>query len=289
MRRRKRFAGAGAYLLCIGFILAAVWLCILGLVGMRTVKLRSGGIWLAAADGTGSLGADKIQSMREEEAGREEPIDFTAWSEAQETVMALDGCRRAQTTVVRLCGSSEQLIPYGKILQDWDYEGCLIGEETAEALFGSRKAAGLTVSCGGREYVVRGVLASPAKLLVIVDDTGNTSCDYITLAYDGKNAGSAAEGFLSRYGLSMQLMERAGFTGTFTAAELLPGKWSDFDGWKRNVAAWREAEKAKESIAPSVFVTEAEGKRSAAAGELAAGLLLLVIGIFKTDRTRRDL
>lgn len=280
MRRR--------YLIEMCIFLAAVWLGVLGLTGIRTVNARSGGILLAATDESDRPGADQIRSVREQEAGQEEPVGFTAWNETEETVTSLDGCRRAQTTVVRLCGSSEYLIPYGKILQDWDYEGCLIGEETAEALFGSRKAAGLTVSCDGREYVVRGVLTSPAKLLVIVDDTGNTSYDYIALGYRGSNGKGMAEGFLSRYGLSMQLVERTGFTRTFAVTELLPGKWSDFDGWKRNFAAWRETEKAQENIAPSVFVTEAEGKRNVAAGELAAGLLLLAIGIFKTDCARRD-
>lgn len=281
MRRR--------YLIEMCIFLAAAWLGVLGLIGIRIVNARSGGILLAATEESDRPGAEQIRSVREQEAKEEESIDFTAWNETEETVMSLDGCRRVQMTVVRLLGSSEYLIPYGATLQDWDSEGCLIGEETAEALFGSRKAEGLTVSCGGREYVVRGVVASPAKLLMIVDNTGEFACDYIALGYRGANRRGVAEAFLLRHGLSMRLAEQTGFRRTFAVTELLPGKWSDFDGWKRNFTAWREGKIAQKSIAPSVFVTEAQGKRNAAAGELAAGVLLFAAGIFETNRTRRDL
>lgn len=275
MRRRD---GADALLrtmsrLCV--LLAAVCFLVYGLTAIRTADARSGGVLLAAAERENVPDAADVERMREEEAQCEEPIGFTAWSQREETVMALDGCRRVQTDVIRICGSSEYLIPYGKILQEGDEEGCLIGRKIAETLFKSHNVTGLSVSCGGREYVVRGVLSAPEELLVIAGEE-TEAYDHITLEVRGGNERTAAEKFLARHGLSMQCMNRAGFRKTFSLTELLPGSWSDFAGWKQNFAAWRENVRQQEKIVPSVFELEAEEQRNTAVTALALGALLFV-------------
>lgn len=273
MRRRD---GADALLrtmsrLCV--LLAAVCFLVYGLTAIRTADARSGGVLLAAAERENVPDAAGVERMREEEAQCEEPLGFTAWSQREETVMALDGCRRVQTDVIRICGSSEYLIPYGKILQEGDEEGCLIGRKIAETLFKSHNVTGLSVSCGGREYVVRGVLSAPEELLVIAGEE-TEAYDHITLEVRGGNERTAAEKFLARHGLSMQCMNRAGFRKTFSLTELLPGSWSDFAGWKQNFAAWRENVRQQEKIVPSVFELEAEEQRNTAVTALALGALL---------------
>lgn len=275
MRRRD---GADALLrtmsrLCV--LLAAVCFLVYGLTAIRTADARSGGVLLAAAERENVPDAAGVERMREEEAQCEEPLGFTAWSQREETVMALDGCRRTQAAVVRICGSSEYLIPYGKILQEGDEEGCLIGRKTAETLFKSHNVTGLSVSCGGREYVVRGVLSASEELLVIAGEE-TEAYDHITLDIRGGNERTAAEKFLARHGLSMQCMNWAGFRKTFSLTELLPGSWSDFAGWKQNFAAWREGVRQQEKIVPSVFELEAEEKKNMAVGALALGALLFV-------------
>lgn len=275
MRRRD---GADALLrtmsrLCV--LLAAVCFLVYGLTAIRTADARSGGVLLAAAERENVPDAADVERMREEEAQCEEPLGFTAWSQREETVMALDGCRRVQTDVIRICGSSEYLIPYGKILQEGDEEGCLIGEKTAETLFRSHNVTGLFVSCGGREYVVRGVLPAPGELLVIAGEE-TEAYDHITLEVRGGNERTAAEKFLARHGLSMQCVNRAGFRKTFSLTELLPVGWSDFAGWKQNFAAWRENVRQQEKIVPSVFELEAEEQRNTAVTALALGALLFV-------------
>lgn len=275
MRRRD---GADALLrtmsrLCV--LLAAVCFLVYGLTAIRTADARSGGVLLAAAERENVPDAADVERMREEEAQCEEPLGFTAWSQREETVMALDGCRRTQTDVIRICGSSEYLIPYGKILQEGDEEGCLIGRKTAETLFKSHNVTGLSVSCGGREYVVRGVLSAPEELLVIAGEE-TEAYDHITLDIRGGNERTAAEKFLARHGLSMQCMNRAGFRKTFSLTELLPGSWSDFAGWKQNFAAWREGVRQQEKIVPSVFELEAEEKKNMAVGAFATGALLFI-------------
>lgn len=275
MRRRD---GADALLrtmsrLCV--LLAAVCFLVYGLTAIRTADARSGGVLLAAAERENVPDAAGVERMREEEAQCEEPLGFTAWSQREETVMALDGCRRTQAAVVRICGSSEYLIPYGKILQEGDEEGCLIGRKAAETLFKSNNVTGLSVSCGGREYVVRGVLSAPEELLVIAGEE-TEAYDHITLDIRGGNERTAAEKFLARHGLSMQCMNRAGFRKTFSLTELLPGSWSDFAGWKQNFAAWREGVRQQEKIVPSVFELEAEEKKNMAVGAFATGALLFI-------------
>lgn len=259
--------------LCV--LLAAVCFLVYGLTAIRTADARSGGVLLAAAERENVPDAAGVERMREEEAQCEEPLGFTAWSQREETVMALDGCRRTQAAVVRICGSSEYLIPYGKILQEGDEEGCLIGRKTAETLFKSHNVTGLSVSCGGREYVVRGVLSAPEELLVIAGEE-TEAYDHITLDIRGGNERTAAEKFLARHGLSMQCMNRAGFRKTFSLTELLPGSWSDFAGWKQNFAAWREGVRQQEKIVPSVFELEAEEKKNMAVGAFATGALLFI-------------
>lgn len=259
--------------LCV--LLAAVCFLVYGLTAIRTADARSGGVLLAAAERENVPDAAGVERMREEEAQCEEPLGFTAWSQREETVMALDGCRRVQTDVIRICGSSEYLIPYGKILQEGDEEGCLIGRKTAETLFKSHNVTGLSVSCGGREYVVRGVLSAPEELLVIAGEE-TEAYDHITLDIRGGNERTAAEKFLARHGLSMQCMNRAGFRKTFSLTELLPGSWSDFAGWKQNFAAWREGVRQQEKIVPSVFELEAEEKKNMAVGAFATGALLFI-------------
>lgn len=259
--------------LCV--LLAAVCFLVYGLTAIRTADARSGGVLLAAAERENVPDAAGVERMREDEAQCEEPLGFTAWSQREETVMALDGCRRTQAAVVRICGSSEYLIPYGKILQEGDEEGCLIGRKTAETLFKSHNVTGLSVSCGGREYVVRGVLSAPEELLVIAGEE-TEAYDHITLDIRGGNERTAAEKFLARHGLSMQCMNRAGFRKTFSLTELLPGSWSDFAGWKQNFAAWREGVRQQEKIVPSVFELEAEEKKNMAVGAFATGALLFI-------------
>lgn len=274
MRRDVADALLGAMSrLCV--LLAAVCFLVYGLTAIRTADARSGGVLLAAAERENVPDAAGVERMREEEAQCEEPLGFTAWSQREETVMALDGCRRVQTDVIRICGSSEYLIPYGKILQEGDEEGCLIGRKTAETLFKSHNVTGLSVSCGGREYVVRGVLSAPEELFVIAGEE-TEAYDHITLDIRGGNERTAAEKFLARHGLSMQCVNRAGFRKTFSLTELLPESWSDFAGWKQNFAAWREGVRQQEKIVPSVFELEAEEKKNMAVGALATGALLFI-------------
>lgn len=255
-------------------LLASAWLGICGLAGLRTVQARSGGILLAAAEETDALCGSTAEAMRQQEEESGEGIGFTAWSQRKERVMAYDGCREIETNVVTICGSSEYLIPYGRILQEWDREGCLIGGKTAETLFGSRDVSGLTVSCAGRDYVVRGVLSSPEELLVIAGTDDSTVYDHITLERQEGSGRLAAEKFLVRHGLSMQRVNRAGFENTFSLSELWPGSWADFAGVKQNFTEWRESVRSQEKIAESVFETAAREQETEAAFLLAAGILL---------------
>lgn len=66
--------------------------------------------------------------------------------------------RQTETDVVEICGDSTLLFSYGYPLEPEDTNGCLIGEETALALFGGRQVIGEQVVYEGKAYEVRGIL-----------------------------------------------------------------------------------------------------------------------------------
>lgn len=232
-----------------------------GLMRYRMEEKRSGGLLYAVEDGM-LLTPASVEWMREQEKRQEQPAEFTAWVQTgRERVAALDGERIVDIPVIEISGSSEHLIPYGKILQRSDEKGCILGEKTAERLFGSHEVEGLFVNYKGKEYVVRDVAAEPDEFLMIQAVSADTVFDRIVFARDDVHSAGAtdakrrAEQFMARYGLFMQPVERAGFARAFSIRELLPGKWSDFSGWKQNISDYREVKRQMEAIPKSVFET----------------------------------
>lgn len=107
-------------------------------------------------------------------------------------------------------------------------KGCLIGERTAEELYGSRSARGNILCYEGREYTVQGVLREPGNLVVLQNDDENAGFGRLTIALEeGRSRGRTAEQFLAGYGLDGRQL-RYDILGLSCFVELAPGKWSDF-------------------------------------------------------------
>lgn len=83
-------------------------------------------------------------------------IFFT--EQKKKTVEHTQWHRLTETDVVSLCGDSTLLFPYGYPLEPGDQKGCLLGEETAVALFGGRKVIGEQIAYEGEIYEIRGIL-----------------------------------------------------------------------------------------------------------------------------------
>lgn len=217
--------------------------------------------------------ADEIRRIREQENLREEPVDFTAWREEREMfVTTEDGYRSAQVTLIGLSGSSEYLPLGGCVLNGDDTKGCLIGEAVAERLFGSRAAEHLSVVCGDRTLTVRGVLRD-APEVVVFEEAGDAVFD--RLAFSPHTAENACDAFLNRYGLGQMQPSRGGVA----FRNLVPGKLSDFAGWKSNFSAERKRAQRRQGMPRSVFEQREAAQRRKGGILSAAGVLFLSAGM----------
>lgn len=188
---------------------------------------------------------------------------FTAWGElAGETVRDPDLGRSTQADVLLFYGSPALVLPQARLDPD-DGKGCMIGEQTAWELFGSTKVSGDEICIGDRGYTIRGVLREPERGVVVVEGGNGIAGSRMGTAggdagaaesgeagskadaagggipcYDRITIGSskAAEGeaFLMRNALDGRLLRFDYLRSLSWLGELVPGKWSDFNGWKEN-------------------------------------------------------
>lgn len=203
---------------------------------------------LSVVPGDAGIRMTQIQQIREQEAQEKHPVDVTAWREEMQCyVTEADGCRGAEVTLVTLCGSSEYFDFGGKILPLEDREGALIGQKTAEQIFGSRNVEHLTVRCGGRSYVIRGVLKQPQEILMVQESNPDALFDRMIVNTD------SAEEFQNRHGLEQMICSRLRWDARALAEALLPGKWSDFHGWRRNFCALIQERERRNRLPGSVL------------------------------------
>lgn len=193
--------------------------------------------------GESGITAEEIAEMREQEREKEDGMEFTAWTRRRQArITDADRVRSTYVEAMEINGSSELLLPYGKILHEDDQEGCILGEGAAWELFGSRNVQGLTLCYGERELTIRGVLHTPEHLIMVETDERDDSFQRITLkTQEGIPRKLSAERFSDRYGLDVTQICFTLLSGE-RLLELIPGKWSDFSGWGENVSAlWRDA------------------------------------------------
>lgn len=178
----------------------------------------------------------QVDAMRNMEQAREDGIDFVAWQEYKnKRVMNVDGTGAASANVLEFSGSSELLALERHLPQEDVAKSCLIGERTAEELYGSRSARGNILCYEGREYTVQGVLREPGNLVVLQNDDENAGFGRLTIApEEGRSRGRTAEQFLAGYGLDGRQL-RYDMLGLSYFVELAPGKWSDFAQVKQSV------------------------------------------------------
>ena len=75
--------------------------------------------------------------------------------------------RETEAEMLVLCGSSEWMLPGAAILSPSDNRGCLLGEKTAEQLFGRTNIVGEKVEQGGKCWLVRGVIPNISDAFVV--------------------------------------------------------------------------------------------------------------------------
>lgn len=164
---------------------------------------------------------------------KESELAFAVWGEQANTIITdPDLGRRTQADVLTVCGSPTLILPIAGCLSADDTEGCLIGEQTAWELFGSTQVTGDQIRIGDEVRTVRSVLHVPQNLIVICGALDSSSAyNRITLSSTQPADGEA---FLMQSGMAGTLLRLDYLRSPRWLTELIPGKWSDFSGWRTN-------------------------------------------------------
>lgn len=108
----------------------------------------------------------QVNEMILKEKDSEKPYDFVAWTESENIIVNNPKLeRQEEVSTLEICGNSSLLVN-GPILFREDKEGCLIDEETAYSLYGSKNVAGLSIMIDNKKYIVRGIHIGEKNLVV---------------------------------------------------------------------------------------------------------------------------
>lgn len=199
-----------------------------------------------------SFDNDALTSIVQQEQDDDEAYTAAAWKESKnQTIVADENQRSCQTDVIAIYGSSRCILPYGKNLQLEQADGCIISETLAEELFASHQVEGQKISYGGYIWRICGVVRQPKRLMMIESSRllDEMHFDHISIILPEKASRRlVSERFTSRYGLSAQLLRLDFYSNASWLAEMIPTKWSDFDGWKQS---WNEKKQEMQFIAAS--------------------------------------
>lgn len=149
--------------------------------------------------------------IQEEEQMEEHPVPFALWGQ-QSGIMALNPAlgRSAACDVVTLWGNSQLVFPSPLSLPVQETASCLIDCSTAMSLFGSSRPVGSTVSVGGKDYTLRGIVESSQPVVLIPASSLDKSLTHLSLQVpEGDSPKWAAESFAQRHGLLGEFKEPA--------------------------------------------------------------------------------
>ncbi len=179
---------------------------------------------------------ETYQNAALEQEGWQEETELVWWGEAGQQRFAGAQGYEAAVTAIAFTGSTQLLFPGGPVLQDTDRTGCLLDQKAAWELFGSDRVLGETVSREGGSWVVRGVLSFWEGLVVVPagEETQDIPLDCLTAPLGGRELRQAAE-LLEQGGHVGSLLRMDFYQNLSWVKELVPGKWSDFEGWGRSL------------------------------------------------------
>lgn len=186
-----------------------------------------------------SVPARQAESMLRAEARAEVPALFTLWEQRDaEQLEAPALGRTARSDVLLLAGDSRLVLPFGAALPAGDRTGCLLGRDTAYALFGDWNPVGAAVRYRGHDYTVRGVLETPRTLAVF---PGKTDASYSMLSL---SSGADADAFSTRHRLSPTLRFQTALAGDwsvfFASLPVWAAAWALFAALLRTAKLERE-------------------------------------------------
>lgn len=229
----------GSLLSAIALILAAAGFAFAAERAENRADAACGGVTLYLET---ALSEGDVRALCEREHSQEDDILFTVWGEfVNQRITDPDLSRSVRADVLILHGDCGLILPQTAALSPDDANGCLIGEKTAWELFGSTDVSGDEIRIGAETRSIRGVVPGPGEGVVLTGSLKGVTegaeneklCCYdrITLASEKEADG---EVFLMQNGLDGEVLRFDYLRGFQWLFELVPGKWSDFSGWKEN-------------------------------------------------------
>lgn len=159
---------------------------------------------------------------------------FTAWTEKEgQTVTDPKLGKSIQTNIVYLSGSSELVLSAEPVLLAQDENGCLVATRTAWELFGSAEVVGQEIKVDHQICMIRGIVNTPQTGIYMQTSASMENVSFQRITLEGKDT-EAGNNFLLRYGVDGTVIRMDYLRSLKSLTELVPGKWSDFDGWKAN-------------------------------------------------------
>ena len=257
MSKYGRYVGDAVCLLC------AIFLIIMGSVLWKETKCYDNYVTIVNTEGEYGENICSQLEEKQEVLEKESRMSYTIWGEKQGAFVSNEeNLRQTNTTVLTIRGSSEYLLPYGKILQKEDKRGCLIGRKTAWQLFGTYHAENLYVQYENQIFQVRGVVSEPENILVIQKQSNiDTILNRITVKkQSGSSVAETVQDFTVRYNVGGEVLRFDFYSGISWIFELIPGKYSDFSGWKQNASSvkkqWILLDSTEKSMMEIVFLKQ---------------------------------
>lgn len=183
-------------------------LCFLGavcfLMGVKiygSIKTQeSSAVFLSGTYPDRGMALDIIDAEREGDS----PVDVCfLWDGGICTVRSEKYGTQEEAMVCGLLGDASLYDNRIQGFSELDKEGCIVDEETAYTLFGSKAAAGSEIFLKGEKYVIRGIVPWKQRIMIIRPKDGKS---VYTRAFvrpgTGETAKAAGEAFLLRNGFS---------------------------------------------------------------------------------------
>lgn len=209
--------------------------------------------------GDGIDASNLDQMMNKDQESEEENYDFAAWRICHDELVTVEELSRSrQVDAIEVYGSSRCILSHGISLQKDDSDKCIIGHKLAEQLYGGTQVEGQIITYKDRELTISGVINEPADLLMVENppdkkvtantdvsadlENTNTVDEAEAIVYNrisimcgnNKNKKQYGETFINRYNMSADLVRWDYYLSFKWFTEMIPGKWSNINGWKEN-------------------------------------------------------
>lgn len=159
---------------------------------------------------------EEAEFIRQEEQKQEFPASCTFWGEREEEYLESRKLERVETAfVLEVLGETRGLLPASAPLYGEDEESCLLSEDMAYKLFGSKDVMGEGILYRGRILTVRGILRGmEGTAAVQAVREGDSVLD--TIAYEANTEVQSSENpvqaFLLRHAIQGKVLERKYFS-----------------------------------------------------------------------------